>query len=327
MTYSRDILRSLEDPSLADHDLAASVASDLFSKIHSDCESLSIAEKDWMCRKIQILHTDKDGRLDPFNFPCCADAMFNIRYILYFNNIEGWYPAYDWNGEISHDKKERDLTLLNHSYVEWKNIIERTNHTNDILRNTATETRHHLKEIGRFCKQTFAGYNRKKYLEKSIILHSKYMHRMVLSFYEENPIKENIPVDGKLIRIDSFSYVHILFRHYSKLIKEYQIGKSYHDEVLDYKNLPLEIKRILNAYSEVSNNTFDGQKVYFYLEEKLYAIWFRPIKTSVESGQILVEHKVQTMYPVEDPKELERAKSNFPKEVESKRLLFILKET
>lgn len=327
MAYSRELLRELEDPSTADDEIVISFAGDLFSRVHTDCESLSIAEKDWICRKIQIVHNDKDDRLDPFDFPCCSDAMFNIRYILYFNNIEGWYPAYDWKGEIPPDKKKRDLTLLNQSYVEWKNVIERTNHTNDLLRNIATETRHHLKEIGRFCNQTFTGYNRKKYLEKSIILNSKYMHRMVLSFYDENPIKENIEVDGKLVRIDSFAYVHILFQHYSKLIKEYQIGKTYHDEVLDYKNLPLEIKRILNAYSEVSNDTFDGQKVYFYLMDKLHAIWFRLIKTSIKAGRVLEEHKVQTLYPVEDPKELERAKNNFPIQVESKGLTFIIRQS
>lgn len=100
--------------------------------------------------------------------------------------------------------------------------------------------------------------------------------------------------------------------HYSKIIKEYQVGKSYHEFGIDYKNIPKELLRIIQAYNALENTNFDGQKIYFSLQRKIYAIWFRGIMRDIKGGETIEELRVQTLYPVEDMKEIERVSDQYP---------------
>lgn len=299
MTFSRKELRELSNPYTANLERTSIVGSELLRKIHDDCSNLTLSEKYWICNKLQILQDHNDNRLDPYDFICCEDVLFQIRYILYFNNVEGWYPALDWYGEIDELKKKRDLLLLNKSFIEWEQVIKITNHSSELLQNVSTETRHHLKLIDRYCKNSFIGNNRRNYLRKSLILHSKYMFRMVEEYYEEFPDKQYFDIEGNSIVVDSYFFIHTLFRHYGQIIKEYQVGKSYHKEGLDYKNLPNEVLRIIDSYSQVSNGQFDGQKIYFNHNGEVYAIWFRKVKRNISPGVFVEDYRVQTLYPVE----------------------------
>lgn len=316
MSFSREELRELSNPKSANQDRVSQVGAELLKKISDDCENVTIAEKLWICKMLQLLHKG-NVRLDPFDFPCCEDVLFQIRYILYFNNVEGWYPSFDWNGQILDGSKKRDLILLQKCFQEWSSIIQRTNHTSPLLQNVSTETRHHLKLIERYCKRASLGSNRMNYLKKSLTLHSKYMFGLVEEYYQENPERQYFQIDGRSAFVDSFFFIHTIFRHYGQVLKEYQVGKSYHEEGLDYKNLPLEILKILEAYSKISNGEFDGQKVYFEYNEKIFAIWFRLIRTNVSKGVFLEELKIQTLYPVESVSEVEKISRNYSQRIES----------
>ncbi len=276
-------------------------------------EDLTLAESEWICGKLELIHKSEDGStLNPHDYPLCEDALFRLRYMLYFNNINGWYKAFDWYGEIPPEKKAKDVALINRHYESWKHTIQITNHPEDLLQNISKETRHHFKEIHRYCKRQFIWGNRRDYLEKSIILHSKYIYYLTLEYYNENDLIEITIVEDETIKIDSFCFTHILFRHYSKIIKEYQVGKSYHEFGIDYKNIPKELLRIIQAYNALDNTNFDGQKIYFSLKGNLYAIWFRGIKRDVRGGETIKELRVQTLYPVEDTKEFERVSNQYP---------------
>lgn len=307
MSYSRDLLRLLDDPDISEPQESQEVVSKLLEKLYAS-EAMTLAEKTFICRKLPLIHSSEnlDQPLDPYDFPLCEEVLFRIRYIIYFNNVNGWYPALDWRGEIPPVQKEKDLQLINRHYSLWSEVINRTDHNDGILQHISKETRHHIKEIKRFCKRQFVGSNRRDYLIKSLVLHSKYMHYVVLEFYEENEQVELLEFEGKFIRIDAFSFIHILFRHYAQIIKEYQVGKSYHGELIDYKDLPKELMKFIGNYLSIAANSFDSQKIYFTLENQLYAIWFRSIKRDVHGGQTVEELRVQTFYPVDDPKELER---------------------
>ncbi|WP_100629758.1 hypothetical protein [Algoriphagus formosus] len=325
MKYYKDQLEYLGNPYLTDMDEIKRVISNLMERLNQDCSSLSIAEKDWICSKIQILHNEKDELLDPYDFPCCDESIFYDRYLWYFNNLEGFYPVRIWKGEVTGHDKERDIQMLERHHQSWKAIILNNSHSDSLLNNISTETRHQLREIERYCRKAFLGANKRKALEKELILHSKFVFRYVQAFYEENAPHWTMVVDGKNILIDSFSYVHTLLRHFGKSLKEHQDDKSYHVEGLDYKNLPLEFGRIISAYSKISSGHFDEQKIFFKMNGKIYAIWFREFKSNIRGGRVLSEFRVQTFYPVEDPKELKRINNDYTKEVESNGLIFFLK--
>lgn len=324
MKYSKDQLEHLGNPYLTDMDEIKVVMSDLLEQLQKDCSRLSIAEKDWICSKLNILHNDKDELLDPYNFPCCEESIFYDRYLWYFQNLEGFYPVRIWKGEVTGASKIRDITMLEIHHQTWRATILVESHSDPLLHNISTETRHQLKEIERYCRKGFLGANRKKAMEKEMVLHSKFVFRNVQSFYEENPPKWTLDVDGKTLLIDSFSYIHILLRHFGQSIKEHQTDKSYHVEGLDYKNLPIELGRIITAYSKVSSGQFDGQRIFFKMNGKIYAIWLRELKTGIKGGGVLSEYRVQTFYPVEDINELKRIGHNYQNEVESGGFIFFL---
>jgi hypothetical protein len=98
--------------------------------------------------------------------------------------------------------------------------------------------------------------------------------------------------------IDSFSYIHIFFRHYAASLKEYQTDKSYHyDRKIDYKELPTFLSYIIQSFKDsVSSDEFNGEKITFILNETTYVIWFKLISQSTIHPPLL---RVQTFYPVE----------------------------
>ena len=144
-------------------------------------------------------------------------------------------------------------------------------------------------------------------MKKSITLHSKFIYLTIKETYEELASEEYIvEIDSKNLLIDSYSFVHILFRHYSQMIKEHQQDKTYHfNKIIDYKNIPVILKNIIECYKvTIPKNTFNGQKIYLLINNETYAIWFRKIPKHLK-GNIQVEYfRVQTFYPVTDIKEL-----------------------
>src|SRR5690606_1464982 len=130
-----------------------------------------------------LLEDKKGNFLDSYDLPCCKESIFYVKYPLYFNNVEGYYKALDLRGEIKGLKKIKDLEMLEENFKNWGKTISITNHIDSLLNYVSTETRHQIKEIERYCKSNFIGFNKKKYLIKSIVLNSKYLFRYVEMFY------------------------------------------------------------------------------------------------------------------------------------------------
>lgn len=324
MAFTREELRDLNDPSNFHTERKKEVLQALINKLVAN-EKLTLAEGEWVCGKLKLLQSHEDySPLDPYDYPICSDAIFRLKYRLYFNNVNGWYPAWEWDREVKGAEKERDINMLSSHYESWYETIVKTDHRNDILQNVSTETRHHIRGIERYCRQQYLGSHRRNYLIKSIVLHSKYMYYLVCEYYEENEDIVRAKINNNAIRIDSFSFIHILFRHYSQIIKEYQVGKSYHDESFDYKNIPKELLRIIEAYNSLQPKSFDARRIYFLFRDRLHAIWFRSIRYNEPGGKVKTELRVQTLYPVEDIKEKEQAKLRFPETCTSGEFEFLL---
>lgn len=296
MSYSRKYLRTLN--SSASKEEVQKVTTELLQKLH-DGEPLTIAERYWICPFMQIIYNSEDGKaLDPFDFPGCKEAVFRDRYLLYFNNIEGWRPAKDFYGEIPHHIKQRDLDLLDREATNWATIIEVTNHSDQILQFTAKEVRDQLKEITKYCAGQF-GYNREKHLQKQFLLHSKYMYHLVCEYYEENNSEIVIQVCGQDVYINAYVYIHVLSRHFAQLVKEHMLDKSYHDERVDHLNLPDQLADILKCYDAISPKSFDGKKIYFKIKGDVFVIWIK-----VDKGTRPHRLRINSFYPVTDPVEL-----------------------
>ena len=151
-----------------------------------------------------------------------------------------------------------------------------------------------------------------EYLKKSITLHGKHIFLTVKEFYQElNADEQIVQIKHINILIDPYSYVHILFRHYSKNIKKHQSDKSYHfDHNIDFKNIPLILNDILNCYkNEIDHSHFNEQNIYVKINDTIYAIWFKKIIKNIKGGTKLEFLRAQTFYPVEAQYEMEKIKN------------------
>jgi len=307
MHYTREKLDSFE---MADRDRKEfnSAIEDLVPRVLNG-EKVSLAEEEFACSIIRTLRKENSSEYayNIKDIANCKNYRFRSTYLLYFNNVNGSKPATDIYGEIPFAQKTIDATYLHQEYLNWLKLLETKENEQDLIGNIARETKAQIKEIIKYANRRFLGSRYQEYLKKSIVLHSKFIYLTIKETFEEIGNEEFIiEIDGKNLQIDSYSFVHILFRHYSQIIKEHQQDKTYHfDENIDYKDIPNILKNIVECYKvTVPNSTFNGQKIYVLINNEIYAIWLRKITKHLKGNTQVEYFRVQTFYPVNDSKEL-----------------------
>jgi hypothetical protein len=152
-------------------------------------------------------------------------------------------------------------------------------------------------------------------LKKSIVLHGRYIYYLVKEFYQElGANEENITLFNNKIVIESYCYVHILFRHFASIIKEHQTDKTYHfDEHIPFDSIPDFLKIILIKFRDnLFADDFNTNFINFIFYNKTYSIWFRKISVTRPGNIIETYLRLQTFYPISKASELEKI-SNFKK--------------
>lgn len=269
----------------------------------TDRDPLTLAEEEFVCGKMTILRGENGEYLhDAKNHPACRNYHYRYTYLLYHLNLNGSERAIDMYGEIPYELRMEDAKFLQTTYESWKTILESP--TRDIIiEHSQIEYRHQLKILERYCKARSIGGFYKDYLLKSVVLHSKFVYYLVKEFYEElGSTTQTVSIFGRDIVIDSFCYIHIMFRHYAELSKEYQLGKSYHfDTNIDYKNIPSFLKSIIEQVDSVGDVTlFRNNSIHFIFRECFYTIHVSPF------GGV---PRLATFFPVGRPSELAKLKS------------------
>jgi hypothetical protein len=277
-------------------------------------EKLSLAESKFICLGLKNTYSDDINApvLKAENFYQCSDFLFWEKYILYWDDHEGW-------GEIKESEttvipsaqKKVDVALLHQHFEKWKAVIYSNKFDTALLQTIANETIRLVREVVDYSKSIGEGSNRHKYIEKALILHSKYLYYQVSEYYEENKqVEDTLELCGNLIVVDSFAYVHTLFAHFAADVKFNRPGKSYHKNgSVDFRNIPKEILSILNQYGQqVDCKYFNKQVVFFNLNGVDYAIWFRLMTKSLKGGLKQDYLRVQTYYPIELADESDKIK-------------------
>ena len=309
MTYSRDKLESLQnlDPS-ADKTEYNAVVHDLVNRVLTN-ETISLAEEQFACGKLRMLRNEKNElAFNIDDYKACKDFTFRNRYLLYRDDLNGHKPILDYYGEIPKVLKQKDVEYLNLEYKNWQTQIKGKATGNDLIAHVSKETNEQLKIQKKYCDRRLIGSNLKNYLDKSLILHGKYIFLLVKEFFQE--LKSNqiiITINEHDILIDSFTYVHIMFRHYAAKIKEHQ-NKSYHfDKNIGFKIIPSVLQNILECYKlESISSEFNGYSLYLRINQKPYAIYFKRT-TKYLKGNIKKEYKrLQTFFPIEKDSELSK---------------------
>ena len=308
MNYTREKLQSINAQSgkPADFD---EIVQTLADKVFANQE-ISLAEEQFVCGIVEGLRNSKgEKHLNIHDYGSCKNYLFRNRYLLYFNDLNGHKKVFNFNGEIPIDRKRIDVTFLQKEYDNWSSFISNKLNGSELINYVSQETKHQIKELDKYCKRLQIGSNRKEYLKKSLILHGKYIYLLVKEFYQELGREEEIiELNGEKILIDGFTYVHTMFRHFSKQIKEHQVDKSYHfDENIGFKSIPDFLLKAIECYKKTSeSNTFNNRNLNIIFNRKTYAIWFRPFTKYLKANKRIDYYRVQTFYPIENQADLEK---------------------
>ncbi|WP_113660978.1 hypothetical protein [Pedobacter nanyangensis] len=303
MSFSREELK------IRDFDAQQKIAQALVDKLEQN-QKLTAAEASHICGRLRLFHDEQGRELDALKYPQCNDCVFRDKYLLYFNNHEGWNLALDFNGEISQNHKRDDVEFLNSHHLSWEmDVVSNLRLKDEIKRHIAIETNRQIKSLKVYCQQMGYGSNRFEYLRKGLVLHSKFIYLTVLEYYDEgNPKEEILSICNYKFVIDSFVYIHVLFRHYAQIVKEHQTDKSYHSiRHFDHTNLPKEILKILVEFSGIVDcNRFDREKVFFKIDDTNFALWYKEIEFNKRGKPKEKVMQIQTLYPVEAKRDLEK---------------------
>jgi len=307
MNYTREKLQSLntEKGKPADFDeVVQTIATKVFAS-----QEISLAEEQFVCGIVEELRDAKgEKNINIHDYTSCKNYLFRNRYILYFNDLNGYKKVFNHQGEIPIDRKRIDVSFLQKQYEDWNSFITNKSNGSELINYVSQETKHQLKKLDKYCERLQIGGHRKDYLKKSIVLHGKYIYLLVKEFYQElGKDEEIIELNGEKILIDGFTYVHTMFRHFSEQVKEHQSDKSYHfDENIGFKTVPNFLLNAIECFKNIAeSNKFNNKYLKIVYNGAKYAIWFRPY-TKYLKGNIKIDYyRVQTLYPIENKADLD----------------------
>ncbi len=327
--YSKAYLLKFRNKNYYGNSEPKKVISELVDKACKN-KKLSLSEADFVCAFIKhsTPKTPKDKKLNIDNFLVCKDYLFKDLYIKYYNNLNGIKQAKNFLGPISIDQKQIDVKKLDDYHKEWFPKLAKFNHKERLLNLVASEANKELKDISKEYETSNRGYNVLKAKQKSISLHSKYIYLTVKAFFEE--IDEDsivINFNNERIHIDRGSLVHIMFRHYSGVVKQYDTRKSFHmDNSINPFDLPNVLKVILEKISH--SGQFPTSQIKFIpikYNEIFYSIWTEEIKTSKKGKGLISYRNLKTFYHTEDLNELNMLTRDFEEIPVDDRLSYYVK--
>ncbi|MDV2448646.1 hypothetical protein CMU93_14170 [Elizabethkingia anophelis] len=275
-------------------------------------------EKEFLCTSINHSLIKNDGNPEDFDF--CKDYIFRSLYLTYYGQNEDgpFYKPYKTAIiPVSEYEKKKDLQKLDKTAKEWEEIINITNHKEQLLQNISSEIRQEdLKELNKKYPKLIRKLKRKNEAfireKRKILLHSKFIYLMVKSISQNfDSIEFEIPFSGSTIEITPYSFVHIINRHYAEKIKN-KPDKTYHYKNFYPKELHLDLKNILlevDKHNIIDLNTQDN--FIFKYDNVTYHIWIQKRKKQVKGKKGNIDFfRLQSFYPIYDKAELNKINLN-----------------
>ncbi|RIV73683.1 hypothetical protein [Flagellimonas aequoris] len=273
-------------------------------------------EKDFFCLGLTASIVKEDGKLKGYSI--CENYIFKSLYLTYYSGAFGegkFIKARKANlYEVSDSEKKSDFNYLKIVENKWLNQIQKENHKEELLLKLSIETRNELKKLKKETGRLFFRKSKEKYAfrKAKIILHSKYLYILIKKIKQDSDEADFLfDFCGEQIEIDYYTLVHIINRHYAKIIKG-NPDKSYHVEEFEPKGLHLRLKKIMTAINSSGIITKpEMEKISFEYLNKTYRVWIKK-RVKQEKGIGNVDfYRLETFFPLEDEKELEELKNDY----------------
>jgi len=313
MPYNIDEL-DLKDNSPREQERTRIIFEDLKEKALNR-EELTEHEKDFFCKGIRLSNRN-DGKIE--DYECCSNFRFKITYLAYFQDLsgEGSYHKFKGTSLYRPSKKEidNDINYLKKAASNWKDVIEKTNHSDELLKQISKETRDELKNLNDQTDTLLFKKQKQKYKldKRAILLQSKYIYCMALQIFEMFDSDDFVlSLNGESIEITEYSIIHILNRHYSKITKPFS-DKSFHIEDFEPKLLNKQLKEIFNIIdeSEVYNDE-PINKIAFRYKKVDYLIYVNQRTKQISGRGNVIYNRLETFFPVEKQEEKNDLSQNY----------------
>jgi len=304
MTY---LPKELEIDNNAEHDAEQIRTRQIFEILKAKAiakEHLSELEKEFFSMGVKHSIFDEGIWED---YECCDNPKFKFLYLVYakdlfgFNKIKYYKPVRTFQYQLKSKEIKMDLFYLKFKMREWEEVVNKTNHQEELLQQSAKEAREEIKELKKVRKyaNNIQGYSSVEFLakKKSIILHSKWIYCMALEIFESLDPADFISEINKIeIEFTEYSLIHILNRHYAQILKQFDTKKSFHSQIFKPRILSSQIKEVLSIID--ASNLLNGQsidKISFRLDGIDYIIY-----TSEKIRGNNTYRRFNTFFPVED---------------------------
>jgi hypothetical protein len=291
---------------------------EIFENIKERCkkgEPVSEHEKDFFGLGVKLSLKD-DGKIEDYS--CCDNYKFKMIYLSYYHDLSGKGEYEKVKGKtiykVGEREKKTDISYLSQVASSWQNVINITNHSNELLKQISKETREELKEVEKNKGMLIFRRDKERYQlnKRRILLQSKYIYCTALLIFEMFENKDFVfNVNGQDIEINEYSIIHILNRHFSEVTKQ-NFNKSYHGEDIKPKYLNKQLKEIMTIIDESKH--LDNQNINninFRYKGVDYAIWINK-RMKQEKGKGNVEYnRLETFYPIKNKEELEKLNDEY----------------
>lgn len=274
-------------------------------------EQITEKEKDFFCLAVKISQ-DNDGTWE--DFPWCDNYKFKTLYLTYFHDLSGGSTFYKVNGttiyKVNPNEAQQDLQYLYDKSDEWDLVVQKKNHSAQLLQQISAEARNkelkNLNNLPEFKNDpNTKGSFRYIFKRRAILLQSKYLYCIALEFFETlKPSDLLFEVNSIQIEFNEFSLVHILNRHFSEVVKQYNTKKTFHNEDFKPKILSVQLKEILrdiDASKLLWGKSID--KIGFQQNGIDYLIWTKEREKAVKGKGNIPYRRLETFYPLLDAKE------------------------
>lgn len=278
-------------------------------------ETLSICEEQLICSALR-------GRPDLYKINFYTDLRsstywFNLKYLQYCTNLNGDGIIRNFqlpgNPIIPQSEVTKDIAYLDQEYNRIQNLLAQRATADEMLNNFKSESNHQLREQHKFSKRALHGYFKQQYEKKKVTLHAWFLFLKVKEYFQELGKNEIvIPYTSGEIVIDSYVYIHVLFRHFAQTVTYYQDEKSYHFDQINISHEWL-LDQIANYVQEylllAPAGSFNERFISLKLNGQYYDIWLRKMSKSIKGGGVRKFLRVQSYYPVDKEKDLKRIKA------------------
>lgn len=295
-------LRKSEDVARSEH-----VFLDLLERAKQN--DLSYTESRYFCTILK--HTYVNYGI-PQDFDVCQEHIFNDLYRIFYKDFHGITELKDkWGNILSVEQKRDGLKQLDAYYEEWQKFLESKN-SDDFTKEVAKETRNEIKSLSRtplfYLSGVFYKSNLFKSKHKATFLRSRYLRNMMFEHIDRYGEEIIIHFDHRSIKFNLYSLVHIYFRHYAQIIKQTELEKSFHNDDIHFSHIGLQLKEILEKIDEFKIKHNNDRSIVFKYKRRLYCVWVSPEKLKSIKGSAGMKKyfRIDTFYPVENQKELEK---------------------